>query len=149
MWSSKTDASDFVSTGMMSQRDAEGILHPVAYYSKKHNPAECNYDIYDKELMAVVWAFEERRYYLIGKKVNILTDHQNLKYFTTKRPLNRRQVRRSKFLMQFDYHIEYQPGKLNSKADTLTRMKGGSEEEAEERRNYQTGMGLKLQGLGL
>ena len=84
----ETDASDFVSAGIMSQRDDEGILHPVAYYSKKHSPAECNYDIYDKKLMAVVWAFEEWRCYLIGKKVTILTDHQNLKHFTTKWLLN-------------------------------------------------------------
>src|SRR5205807_7263902 len=145
----ETDASDFVSAGIMSQRDDEGILHPVAYYSKKHSPAECNYDIYDKELMAVVRAFEEWRCYLIGKKVTILTYHQNLKHFTTKRLLNRRQARWSEFLTQFNYHIEYQPEKLNGKADALTRMKGESEEEATERRNHQTQVVLKSQGLGL
>lgn len=50
----ETDASDYVSGGVLSQYNEEGILHPVAYFSKKHNPAECNYEIYDKELMAIV-----------------------------------------------------------------------------------------------
>jgi hypothetical protein len=55
----ETDASDYVSTGVLSQYDDEGILHPVAFFSKKHSPAECNYEIYDKELMAIVCTFEE------------------------------------------------------------------------------------------
>src|SRR5690606_39892662 len=46
----ETDASDYVSAGILSQRDDCGTLHPVAFYSKKHSPAECNYEIYDKEL---------------------------------------------------------------------------------------------------
>jgi len=45
----------------LSQRDNEGVLHPMAYYSKKHSPAECNYNIYDKELMAIIKALEEWR----------------------------------------------------------------------------------------
>ena len=55
----KTDASDYVSAGMLSQYDDEGILHPVDFFSRKHSPAECNYEIYDKELMAIVMCFEE------------------------------------------------------------------------------------------
>jgi len=57
----ETDASDFVSTAVLSQYDDEGTLHPVAFFSKKHSPAECNYEIHDKELMAIVQAFEEWR----------------------------------------------------------------------------------------
>ena len=57
----ETDAPDYVSAGVLSQRDDEGVLHPVAYYSKNHSPAECNYDIYDKELMAIIKALEEWR----------------------------------------------------------------------------------------
>jgi hypothetical protein len=44
---------------MLSQYDDDGILHPVAFFSKKHSLAECKYEIYDKELIAIVWAFEE------------------------------------------------------------------------------------------
>ena len=50
----ETDASDYISAGILSQYDDEGLLHPVAFYSKKHSPAETNYEIYDKELMAIV-----------------------------------------------------------------------------------------------
>jgi hypothetical protein len=60
------DASDYVSTGVLSQYDNDGILHPVAFFSKMHSPAKCNYEIYDKELMAIVWAFEEWRPELEG-----------------------------------------------------------------------------------
>ena len=45
----ETDASDYVSAGILSQHDDDGILHPVTFYSKKHSPAEYNYEIYDKE----------------------------------------------------------------------------------------------------
>jgi len=55
----ETDASDFVSATVLSQYNDEGTLHPVAFFSKKHSPAECNYEIYDKELMPIVRAFEE------------------------------------------------------------------------------------------
>ena len=54
----ETDASDYVSAGVLSQYGEDGILHPVAYFSTKHSPAKCNYEIYDKELMAIVRAFK-------------------------------------------------------------------------------------------
>ena len=50
----ETDASDYVSAEVMSQHDDNGILHPVAFFSKKHTPAECNYEIYNKKLMAII-----------------------------------------------------------------------------------------------
>jgi hypothetical protein len=52
-------ASDYVCGGALSQRDDEGVLHLVAYISMKLTPAECNHDIYDKELMAIIVALEE------------------------------------------------------------------------------------------
>ena len=88
----ETDASDYVSTGVLSQYDDEGILRPVAFYSKKHSPAECNYEIYDKELLAIIRAFEEWRPKLKGSEhpICVLSNHRNLKYFTTTKQLNRR-----------------------------------------------------------
>ena len=50
----ETDSSDYVNGGVLSQYDDEGVLHPVAFYSKNLTPAECNYQIYDKELLAII-----------------------------------------------------------------------------------------------
>ncbi len=86
----ETDASDYVVSGMLSQiSDADGLLHPVAYFSKKMVPAECNYEIYDKELLAIIRSLEEWRPELegIGLPIQILTDYKNLEYFTTTKKL--------------------------------------------------------------
>ncbi len=53
------DASNYVFKDILSQYDENEILHSVAYFSKKHNSVECNYEIYDKELMIIVCAFEK------------------------------------------------------------------------------------------
>jgi hypothetical protein len=55
----ETHASDYISAGVLSEYDDDGILHPVTYFSKKHSPTKYNYEIYDKELMAIVRAFDE------------------------------------------------------------------------------------------
>ena len=88
----ETDASDYVSAGVLSQHDDDGILHPVAFFSTKHSPADCNYKIYDKELMAVVRAFEHWRAELqsVENPIQVLSDHKNLEYFMTSKLLNRR-----------------------------------------------------------
>jgi hypothetical protein len=67
----------------------------VAFYFRKISPAEANYDIHNKELLAIVAAFQEWRVYLKGPKytVKVLTDHKNLTYFITIKKLNRRQMR--------------------------------------------------------
>lgn len=57
----ETDASDWASGGVLSQIDDEGVLRPVAYFSAKHSAAECNYEIYDKKLLAIVKCLEEWR----------------------------------------------------------------------------------------
>ena len=79
----ETDASDYVSAGVMSQYDDDGILHPVAFFSKKHSVTECNYEIYDKELLAIICCFEEWHPKLKGtlSLVKVITNYQNLEYF--------------------------------------------------------------------
>ena len=130
----KTDALNLVSAGILSQPDDEGILHPIAYYSKKHSPAECGYLIYDKELLAIVLAFKHWRPLLEGAThpVQVITDYRNLVYFTTNRLLNYRQTEWSEFLSRFDFKITYRLGTLHGKADALTRQQDEREEESEE-----------------
>jgi hypothetical protein len=81
----ETDASDWSSGGILLQADEDGELQPVAYFSAKHNTVECNYDIYDKELLAIIKALEEWRPELEGtaQRFEIITDHKNLQKFAT------------------------------------------------------------------
>ena len=91
----ETDASDYVFAGILSQYDDGGTLHPIAYFSKKHLPAECNYEIYDKELIEIIRCFEEWRPELESSlhPIQILSDHKNLKYFMSTKLLSCRQAR--------------------------------------------------------
>ena len=91
----ETDASDDVSAGILSQRNEEGILHPVAFFYKKHSPAKCNYEIYDKKLLAIIRCFEEWRPELesTAYPFQVLSDYINLQYFMSTKLLNRRQAR--------------------------------------------------------
>ena len=119
----ETDSSDYVSAGVLSQEDGNGILHPVAFFSKRIVPAECNYEIYDKELLAIIRCFEEWRPELEGTAmpVKMLTDHKGLEYFMTTKKLTPRQARWAEFLSEFNFVVTYQNGKKNDKADALTR----------------------------
>ena len=89
----ETDASDLAIGACLTQ-EYEGKWHPVAYMSRKLSLAEQNYDIYNKELLAIVAALETWRVYAEGSPdLTIFTDYKNLLYFTTIKQLNRRQVR--------------------------------------------------------
>jgi RNase H-like domain found in reverse transcriptase len=109
----ETDSSDCVPAGVLSQYGDNGILHPVTYFSKKHSITECNYEIYDKELLVIIRCFKEWRPELEGtlSPIKVITDHRNLEYFTTTKLLNRRQARWSEFLSRFNFRIVYRPGK--------------------------------------
>jgi hypothetical protein len=108
--------------GVLSQVH-EKRLHPVAFYSRKFIPAEINYEIYDKEMLAIVTAFDEWRHYLEGTvhPVTVFTDHKNLEYFQTTKILNRRQARWAEKLSRFDFKIFYRKGSANERADALSR----------------------------
>ena len=81
----ETDASDYALGCILSQFQ-EKRLHPVAFHSRKLNSAERNYDIHDKELLAILVAFLEWKHYLQGreKPITVYTDHQNLQYLDRK-----------------------------------------------------------------
>jgi hypothetical protein len=119
----EVDASNWATGGCLSQIGADGELHPVAYFSAKHSPAECNYDIYDKELLAIIKALEEWRPELEGsaEPFQIVTDHKNLQTFSTTKQLSPRHMRWSEFLSRFNFKIVYKPGTLNTRPDALSR----------------------------
>ncbi|KAI0993535.1 Transposon Tf2-6 polyprotein, partial [Podosphaera aphanis] len=123
----ETDASDKVISAVLSQyhSDSNSIkrLHPVAYFSRTMTSAEINYTVGDKELLAIVESLKEYRQYVcnLSTPVRIITDHQNLTAFTTKRILNRRQARWALELAEIDFCLKFRPGLKNSRADALTR----------------------------
>ena len=89
----ETDASD-LAIGACWMQEHNSRWYPVAYISRKLSPAEQNYDIYNKELLAIVAALETWRVYAEGlPDLTIFTNYKNLLHFTTTKQLNRRQVR--------------------------------------------------------
>ena len=122
----ETDTSDYVSGGILSQYNKNGVLHLIAYFFKKHNSAECNYEIYDKELMAIICTFKEWCPELEGSTypIDVITDHKNLEYFIFTKQLSCCQAHWSEFLSCFNYHITYSSGKAGSKPDALTHRSG-------------------------
>jgi len=133
----ETNTWDFAIGAVLSQRDGENRLHPVAIHSRKFQPAEINYEIHDKELLAIVDAFKHWRRYCEGAthRVQVFSDHQNLEYFTTTKVLNRRQARWAQELAGIDFRFYYRPGTQNGKPDALLRCseyrpeKGGIENQ--------------------
>ena len=88
----ETDSSDYVSSGVLFQLGEHELLHLIAFFSKNLNPAKCNYEIYDKELLAIIRCFEQWRPKLetTGVPIKVITDHQSLDYFMTTKKLSRR-----------------------------------------------------------
>ena len=91
--------------------------------SKGFSDAERNYQIHDKEMLAIMCALDEWHHFLEGamEKFEILTDHRNLTYFRDAQKLNCRQVHWSLFLSHFDFSLCHQPGQLMGKPNTLSQ----------------------------
>jgi transposase InsO family protein len=119
----ETDASDGVIAGVLSQKHPDGNWYPVGYFSKTMAPAELNYEIHDKEMLAIVRSFGHWRPELQGSphQINVYTDHKALEYFMTTKQLNSRQARWAELLAEYYFMIMYRPGKDNAKADILSR----------------------------
>uniref|UniRef100_A0A8C7YA87 Gypsy retrotransposon integrase-like protein 1 n=1 Tax=Oryzias sinensis TaxID=183150 RepID=A0A8C7YA87_9TELE len=121
----EVDASDTGVGAVLSQRKgADSKLHPWAFFSRRLNPAETNYDVGDKELLAIKLALEEWRHWLegAGPPFVVWTDHKNLSYIRTAKRLNSRQARWSLFFARFDFVVSYRPGSKNVKPDALSRQ---------------------------
>ena len=81
----ETDASDYALTAILSITTPSGKLHPIAFHSQTFKTPEHNYNVHDKELLTIVEAFTHWRHYLKGSgtPINVITNHQNLQYFST------------------------------------------------------------------
>ncbi len=117
----EADTSEGVVSAVLSQKQ-NGKWRPVAFMSKSLSATERNYEIYDKELLAIMLALDKWRHYLMGTTVDveIWTDHQNLQYFQKPQKLNRWQARWVTELAEYHFVLHHKPGALNKKADLLS-----------------------------
>ena len=121
----EADTSDYAIGAILSQKQ-DDKWHPIAYLSKSLTETQRNYEIYDKEMLAIMLALEEWRHYLIGAKdiFEVWTDHQNLQYFRQPQKVNRRQARWLTELAQYHFTLHHKPGTSNVKPDFLSRPPG-------------------------
>ncbi len=105
----------------------------MCLFSHKLSPAEKNYDIGNRELLAIKLALEEWRHWLEGAQEPfiVLTDHKNLEYLREAKRLNPRQARWDLFFTRFHFSISYRPGSRNLKADALSRLHAPEEDNQE------------------
>ncbi|KJZ69930.1 hypothetical protein HIM_10686 [Hirsutella minnesotensis 3608] len=108
-------------------------MRPVAFFSKKNAPAECNYPIHDKELLAIIRCLEHWDSELRSvKSFTVWTDHLNLRYFTKKQQLSERQARWAETLSRYNFTIRHRPGKEAVVPDALSRREQDMPHSAED-----------------
>ena len=117
------DALDYAMGGVLSMECKDGLWRPVAFLSKSLNETERNYEIHNKEILAIIRGLEAWRHLLEGvqTKFEIWTDHKNLEYFMKAQKLNRRQARWALYLSQFDFTLKHVVGSKMEKAGRLSR----------------------------
>ncbi len=114
---------NYVNDEVLSQYDDEDVLHSIAFYSKNMSSAECNYKIYDKELLIIIQAFEHwwLELKLIDISIKMFIDHQALTSLMKDKKLSQRQMCWVQKLADFNFKIMYWSDKQNIKVDALTR----------------------------
>ena len=119
----EADSSNYATGAVLSQEGEDGKWHPIAFHSQSLRPEQRNYDIHDKEMLAIIRALEEYRHLLEGTQheFEIWTDHKNLEYFMTAKKLTRRQARWSLYLSRFNFKLIHRPGSKSLKPDALSR----------------------------
>nr|GEZ70925.1 reverse transcriptase domain-containing protein [Tanacetum cinerariifolium] len=115
------DASDYAVGAVLGQR-IEKHFRPIHYASKTMNQAEANYTTTEKETLAVVYAFEKFRSYLIMNKSIVYSDHSALKYLFAKKDAKPRLLRWILLLQEFDFKVIDTRGAKNYAADRLSRL---------------------------
>ncbi len=123
----EVDASDVGVGAILSQRSSlDDKIHPCAFYSHLLSPAERNYDVGNRELLAIRLALGEWRHWLEGASVPFIvwTDHQNLEYIRSAKRLNARQAQWVLFFGRFEFSISFRPCSKNLKPDALSRQFG-------------------------
>ena len=86
----EANSSNYITKGILSQYNKDGVLYPVIYFSKRLNLAKYNYKIYNKELLAIIRYFKQWRPKLKGIRflIKVLSNYKNLQYFITIKQLS-------------------------------------------------------------
>ncbi|KAL1215899.1 hypothetical protein V5N11_029178 [Cardamine amara subsp. amara] len=116
------DASDYAVVAVLGQRK-DKKLNVIYYASRTLDKAQCNYATTEKELLAIVFAFEKFRSYLVGSKVIVHTDHAAIRYLMSKKDAKPRLIRWILLVQEFDIEVRYRKGADNGVADHLSRMR--------------------------
>ena len=122
----QTDASDRGVGAVLSQRDDDGVDHPVAFYSRKLLPREERYSTIEK-CLAIKLATHAFRVYLLGRQFEVQTDHRALEWLNRLKDHNARLTRWSLALQPYDFVVKYRAGKTNGNADALSRAYSSSD----------------------
>jgi hypothetical protein len=119
----KVDASNYAIGAVLMQKGDKNILHPVAFFSKTMNDTQRNYDVYNRELLALVETFRHWRHYLhsAAHQIKVHTDHANLLYWKNPGNHNRPVARWHAELMDYNFELIHISGKKNGRADALSR----------------------------
>lgn len=119
----ETDASEYAIGCVLSQANiTTGKLHPVAYDGRKLTPAEINYPVHEKELLAVKYALQTWRIYIDnGTRTTIFTDHESLKYMHTMQKPTKRLARWIEEFGEYDLDLRYRPGTQQVVPDAISR----------------------------
>ncbi|KAE9292797.1 hypothetical protein PF008_g24972 [Phytophthora fragariae] len=116
------DASDFAIGCAMLQVDADGRERVVSFQSRQLKAAEKNYPVHDKELLAMKYALVKFRVHLLGQQPFVIyTDHASLRTATSSPHLSQRMARWLSFFTEYNFTVEYKPGKQNVLADAVSR----------------------------
>ena len=119
----KVDTLDYTTEGVLSMECEDGRQRLIAFLSRSLNETERNYEIYDKEMLAVIRELESQRHLLEGTKFKfeVWTDHKNLEYFIKAQKLNRRQAHWTLYLSRFDFILKHVLGTKMKKTNRLSR----------------------------
>src|SRR5258708_20298195 len=109
---------------ILSQQQEDGLFHPIGFMLKSFLDMEWNYQIHDKEMLAIMCVLEEWRHFLEGsyQKFEIHTDHKNLSYFREAHKLNHCHAHWSLYLSRFDFTLTHKPGRQMGRPDALSRQ---------------------------
>ena len=112
---------------VLAQSGEGNIDHPISFASRKLSTAEKNYTTTEREGLAMVYALQKFRHYLLGSHFKMFTDHSALKYLVNKPVLGGRICRWFFLFQEYDFEIIVQSGKLNLGPDHLSRLESGEE----------------------